>query len=143
STQQVTVVNQAFVLRFLESRDPIGFHFELNSQQREIVGVVADTKYDDLRKEESPTAYIPMKNGEVTFALRSAATPSALIPGVRRIVSEVDNNLPVFDVRTQSQTIDRLLFRERLLARLSSLFGLLARSEERRVGKECRSRVLR
>ena len=39
---------------------------------------------------------------------------------------EVDNDLPVYSVRTQSQTIDRLLFNERLLARLASLFGLLA-----------------
>jgi len=40
-------------------------------------------------------------------------------------VSDVDNNLPVFGVRTQTQTIDRLLFNQRLVARLSSLFGLL------------------
>jgi ABC-type antimicrobial peptide transport system permease subunit len=90
------------------------------------VGVVEDTKYDRLRKEDEPTAYILLKNGEVTFALRTAVAPSALIPVVRRIVSEVDNNLPIFGVRTQSQTIDRLLFNERLVARLSSLFGLLA-----------------
>jgi len=126
STQPVAVVNQAFVRKFLESRDPIGLHFAEGHLQREIVGVVADSKYDDLRKEDLPTVYIPLKNGEVTFALRSAATPKALIPGVRRIVSEVDNNLPIFDVRTQSQTIDRLLFNERLVACLSSLFGFLA-----------------
>ena len=69
--------------------------------------MVGDSKYDDLRKEDAPTAYIPLKNGEVTFALRSAAAPGALIPVIRRIVSEVDDNLPVFRVRTQSQTIDR------------------------------------
>ncbi len=62
----------------------------------------------------------------MTFALRSAVAPSALISAVRQVVSEVDNNLPVFGVRTQSQTIDRLLFNQRLVARLSSLFGLLA-----------------
>jgi predicted permease len=126
SKQPVAVVNQAFVRKFLEPRDPIGFHFEQHHEQREIVGVVADTKYDRLQKEDEPTAYILLKNGEVTFALRTAVAPSALIPVVRRIVSEVDNNLPIFGVRTQSQTIDRLLFNERLVARLSSLFGLLA-----------------
>jgi len=126
STLPVAIVNQAFVRKFLESRGPIGFHFEKDHQQREIVGLVADTKYDRLQNEDAPTAYIPLKNGEVTFELRSTAVPSALIPAVRRIVSEVDDNLPVFGVRTQSQTIDRLLFNERLVARLSSLFGLLA-----------------
>jgi predicted permease len=125
STQAVAVVSQAFVRKFLESRDPIGFHFEQDHQQREIVGVVADTKYDRLEKADEPTAYIPLKNGEVTFALRTAAAPNALILAVRKIVSDVDNNLPVFGVRTQTQTIDRLLFNERLVARLSSLFGVL------------------
>ena len=126
SAQPVAVVNQAFVHRFLESRDPIGLHFEQHDEPREIIGVVADTKYDRLQSEDAPTAYIPLKNGEVTFALRSTVATSALIPAVRRIVSEVDNNLPVFGVRTQSQTIDRLLFNERLVAHLFSTFGLLA-----------------
>lgn len=126
STQRIAVVNQAFVREFLDSKNPIGFHFDEDQQQREIIGVVADAKYDRLRSEYAPTAYIPLKNGEVTFALRSAVAPSALIPAVRQIVSEVDENVPVFGVRTQSQTIDRLLFNERLVARLSSLFGLLA-----------------
>jgi predicted permease len=128
SKQEVAVVNEAFVHKFLEPRDAIGMHFggtDTDEPQREIVGVVADTKYDDMRKADEPTAYIPLKNGQATFALRSAVAPSALIPTVRHIVNEVDENLPVFGVRTQTQTIDRLLFGQRLVARLSSLFGFL------------------
>jgi predicted permease len=128
SKQDVALVNQALVRKYLESREPLGMHFggtDPTDVQREIVGVVADTKYDDMRKDDAPTAYIPLKKGEVTFALRTATVPGALIPAVRRIVNEVDENLPVFGVRTQSQTIDRLLFNQRLVARLSSLFGLL------------------
>ena len=45
---------------------------------------------------------------------------------MRKVVSDLDNNLPLFDVRTQTERIKRLLFNERLLARLASLFGLLA-----------------
>jgi ABC-type antimicrobial peptide transport system permease subunit len=78
-----------------------------------------------MRKADEPTAYLPLKNGQLTFAVRTAAVPSSLIPAVRKTVSDVDNNLPVFGVRTQTQTIDRLLFNQRLVARLSSLFGLL------------------
>ncbi|MGC1485587.1 MAG: ABC transporter permease [Candidatus Acidiferrum sp.] len=128
STQPVAIVNQAFVHKYLESRNPVGMHFggtDAKDPRQEIIGVVANTKYDRLRTAEAPTAYVPLKNGEVTFALRSAAAPAALIPAVRHIVNDVDENLPVFGVRTQSQTIDRLLFNERLVARLSSLFGLL------------------
>jgi predicted permease len=128
SKQEVGVVNEAFVHKFLASREAIGMHFggtDTDDAQREIVGVVADTKYDDMQKADEPTVYLPLKNGEVTFALRSATAPSALIPAVRRIVNEVDENLPVFGLRTQTQTIDRLLFNQRLVARLSALFGVL------------------
>ncbi|MGB7284184.1 MAG: ABC transporter permease [Candidatus Acidiferrum sp.] len=128
SAQPVAIVNRAFVRKFLDPKDALGLHFggtDPGNPQYQVVGVVGDTKYDRLRAADAPTAYIPLKNGQVTFALRSAITPTALIPAVRHIVNVVDENLPVFRVRTQSQTIDRLLFNERLVARLSSLFGLL------------------
>ena len=131
STQAVAIVNQTFARRFLEGRNPIGLHLggttpSGNKVEREIVGVVADAKYDDLRKPLEPTAYIPLQEGEAYFALRTSTKPEALIPEVRRIVGALDDNLPLFDMRTQTQTIDRLLFNERLVAQLSSLFGGLA-----------------
>jgi predicted permease len=128
STHFVVVVNQAFVEAFLRSRDPIGLRFELEQAKREleIVGVVANTKYEDLRKAMLPTAFIPLANSSGTFELRSAMPSSVLIPMVKSTVSKLDENLPIFSVRTQSQTIDSLLFNERLLVRLASLFGLLA-----------------
>lgn len=130
SGHSVAIVNQAFVHRFLEARNPVGLHFEVdgddNKPEREIVGVVADAKYDTLRKGVEPTAYLPIQDGAAYFALRIASSPAALIPAVRRVVGDLDNNLPLFDVRTQTETIDRLLFNERLVARLSSLFAVLA-----------------
>jgi len=128
SQQPVAVVNQAFVERFLESRDPIGLHIrgeDPKDPQEEIIGVVGNTKYDDLRKNVAPTAYLPLREGGATFALRTTSKPTVLILAVRNIVSEVDNSLPVFGLRTQSQTIDRLLFKERLVTRLFTLFGVL------------------
>jgi len=129
SKRAVAVVNRAFVREFLGSREALGLHFggeDPKNAQYEIVGVVADTKYAGLRDEIAPTAYIPLKDGEAHFALRTALNPEALLPGVRKVASDVDNNLPLFDVRTQTERIERLLFNERLLARLASLFGLLA-----------------
>jgi predicted permease len=129
SKRDVGVVNRAFVKKFLENRPPLGLHFRgegPKDPQYEIIGVVGDTKYAGLRDELAPTAYIPLKDGDAHFALRTAINPEALLPGVRIIVSDVDNNLPLFDVRTQTERIERLLFNERLLARLASLFGLLA-----------------
>jgi predicted permease len=129
SRRDVAVVNRAFVKKFLENRAPLGLHFGGNdpgNTQYEIIGVVGDTKYAGLRDEIAPTAYIPLKEGYAHFALRTAINPQALLPALRKAVSDLDNNLPIFDVRTQTERIDRLLFNERLLARLASLFGLLA-----------------
>jgi predicted permease len=129
SKRDVGVVNRTFVRKFLENRAPLGLHFGgegPNNPQYEIVGVVGDTKYAGLRDEIAPTAYITLKDGDAHFALRTAINPQALLPAVRKVVGDLDNNLPLFDVRTQTERIERLLFNERLLARLASLFGLLA-----------------
>ena len=72
-----------------------------------IVGIVADTKYDRLRRDVEPTMFWPLVSNQAYFELRTAADPNALVPQVRQIVSRVDNNLPLFDVRTQAQQIER------------------------------------
>jgi predicted permease len=127
-TQRNAIVNQAFVQRFVGARNPIGLTFggdNPKDPQYEIVGVVGDTKYADLRMEKAPTAYIPLQENGATFAVRTAAPPATLIPAVRSIVNEIDSNLPLTGMRTQSETIDRLLFNERLVARLFGLFAVL------------------
>jgi len=67
-----------------------------------------------------------MSGGRVFFEVRTASEPAALIPAVRHVVGEVNQDLPVTELRTQTETVDRLLFNERLVARLSTLFGVLA-----------------
>jgi predicted permease len=131
SESAVAIVNRTFAERFLEGKNPLGIHLggttpSGNKVEREIVGVVADAKYDDLRKSVEPTAYVPLQEGAAHFAIRASIQAEALIPTVRQVVASFDDNLPLFDVRTQAATIDRSLFNERLVARLSSLFGLLA-----------------
>jgi predicted permease len=124
----VAIVNKAFVRRFIGGKNPIGLHFgggDAKDQQWAIVGVVSDTKYQNLRSTEAPTAFIPLAEGGTTFALRTAITPAGMMPTVRSIVNETDSNLPVIRMRTQSEAIDQLLFNERLIARLFGLFGSL------------------
>jgi predicted permease len=126
--QHAAMVNEAFVRKFLGGKNPIGLHFSdgnPKNPQWEIVGVVGDTKYENLRSAEAPTAYLPLMNSGATFALRTAASPTELMPAVRHLVNKADGSLPVIRMRTQSETIDRLLFNERLVARLFGLFGAL------------------
>src|SRR5205823_2640221 len=92
----------------------------------EIVGVVRDMKYGELRREVMPTVYLPMSDRGVSFEVRTAADPMALVPGIRAAVAHLAPRLPLVDVTTQTREVDRLLFSERLMARLSGLFGAVA-----------------
>jgi predicted permease len=128
------IVNQAFVEKYLAKENPLGKRFgespaDANEPARpgyEIVGVVRDAKYNSLRREIQAMMYTPQSAGGASFELRTAADPQAILPAIREVVAQVNTNLPLFDVKTESQQIDRLLFQERLVARLSGFFGLLA-----------------
>lgn len=124
----VAVVNETFVRKFLEGRDPIGLHFgsdDKGAPQWTIVGVARDAKYASLDDEDAPTAYVPLDTGGATFELRTTVAPAGFVPAVRRTVQDVDANVPVMQVRTQSEAIDRLLFNQRLMARLLGGFAAL------------------
>jgi predicted permease len=130
------IVNKTFVRKYFPKVNPIGQRFgvpEANAEAGdvqepgwEIVGVVADAKYNNLRRGVEPTTYVPESGGMVSFALRTAAEPERFVPQVRAAVNEMDSNLPVFEIRTESQQIERQVFKERLIARLSGFFGALA-----------------
>jgi predicted permease len=120
------VVNQAFVQKFLEGRDPIGLHFGSDGKkatQWAIVGVARNAKYNSLTDDDAPTAYVPLGGGGATFEMRTVAAPAAMIPAARKAVRDLDENVPVMRVQAQSETIDRLLFNQRLMARLLGVFA--------------------
>jgi predicted permease len=128
------IVNQAFVQKYLGKENPIGKAYGAAAAGPfggptpgyQIVGVVRDAKYNELRREIHPMMYAPHHAGVATFELRTAADPQALLPAIREAVGQVNADLPLFNVTTQSQQIDRLLFQERLVARLAGFFGVLA-----------------
>ncbi|MGB9153633.1 MAG: FtsX-like permease family protein, partial [Alphaproteobacteria bacterium] len=68
----------------------------------------------------------PLVSHGANFELRTAGDPHGLAAAVRQIVAHTDSDLPIFDMRTQSEQIDEMIYRERLMSRLSSFFGLLA-----------------
>lgn len=131
------IVNETLVRKIFGNTNPLGQHLsypdspdQTDAEPKDpgfvVVGVVADARYDSLRREVSPTTYVPSTGGNVNFELRTAINSSSIIPAVRRAVNELDSNVPIFYLRTQSDNIDQLLFQERLIARLSSFFGALA-----------------
>jgi len=128
------IVNQTFARRYFGGVDPLGQRFgnsaawgqNDNGPGYVVIGVVRDAKYDSLRSEISPTAYVPASGGGASFEMRTAVDPTSIIPAVQSVVNQIDSSLPIFGVMTESQSVDQLLFQERLIARLSSFFGILA-----------------
>jgi putative ABC transport system permease protein len=133
SAPQVAIVNQTFAQKFFPNADVLGqrVRFGVSKREVEIIGVVADTKYTRQREEFKPLLYTPWKQegkeiGEMYFALRTTGEPTALAATVRQVVREMDSNLPVTEVRTQTARAQATLGQERLSARLLSFFGGLA-----------------
>jgi predicted permease len=130
---QVAIVNQNFASKFFPNDDALGKRVTINDNKREIeiIGVVADTKYMSQREEFQPLLYTPWQQeieviGEMHFAVRSVGEPTALAPAVRQVVRELDSNLAITDLGSQTARSQATLGQERLSARLLSFFGGLA-----------------
>jgi predicted permease len=133
SAPKVAVINQKMAEEYFGKENPVGRRFGRegpeSAGQIEIVGVVHDAKYSDVRAAAPATAYFPylqQVSGEANFAVRVSGDPEAQIVSVNRAVRTVSPNLPLADVRTQETQIERLFAQERLFARLAGFFGLFA-----------------
>jgi predicted permease len=130
------IVNKTFVQKYFPKVNPLGVHFGAREADPakgnwatpgwEILGVVSDAKYQDLRSPINPTMYVPSSGGNTSFEVRTRVDPKAVTASIRSVVNQMDSNLPVFDVHTQAELIDQLLFQERMIAKLSGFFGILA-----------------
>jgi len=123
------VINQSFAKELFGVANPLGrgvSESESKEAQWQIIGIVSDAKYNSLREAIAPTIYTLQKYAGAAFELRTKSDPTALIPSVRDAVSQVNNNLLLSNFKSQTGQIDQLLYQERLVAGLSSLFGALS-----------------
>jgi predicted permease len=142
---KVAVVNQAFVREFFAGVNPIGHHFGWghNDTEIEIVGVVADAKFDDPQDAPDAMFYLPMfqRTGRTDnesvraqtvsmyaddLDIRALGDPAALERDVRTALAEAAPNIPMVRVEAFDQQIARSLTQERLIANLAAGFGVLA-----------------
>jgi macrolide transport system ATP-binding/permease protein len=145
TSPRVAVVNQAFVKKlFKPGEDPIGQHLGANdiknSGDFEIVGVVEDTKYQNARELPDPMYFTPMLQQSPTrpandldasiyagqFVLHMKAVTPGLEERVRKTLSSIDPNLSVDHYQTFEKQIEGNFSGERMIARLTLLFGVLA-----------------
>jgi ABC-type antimicrobial peptide transport system permease subunit len=98
----------------------------------EIVGVVKNFKFNDPRQDYWPVAFLPLTQAEgpesyaAYLEIRTTTDPSSMAGSARRVIQEVDKNLPVTSITTLSEQVNESLNKELLIARLSSFFGILA-----------------
>ena len=136
-TPGVVVINESFARQYFTGQSPLGKSLTIAAgpehlrRLRRIVGVVNDAKYNDLRKPIKPLFYAPIT--QLPRPIRSieirtaAAQDSATLGGqIRRLLQDLSPHLVVVDVRSVAQQVERPIARERLIAKLSALFGLLA-----------------
>ncbi len=132
TSSKVAVISEEMARRFF-SQSPVGKRYRMGTsgkgEEIEVIGVVKDAKYNSLDEEPRPMAYYPysqqnwyLGNFEVNFS----GEPGAIVSAVRQAIKEVNRNLPIAEVAMFSEQVDRSLVQQKLIARLSSFFGLLA-----------------
>jgi len=133
--QTVAIVNEAIAEKFFQGTSPLGKHYRLVTHDSasapiEIIGVVKNAKYKQLREETIPTIYLSRgqnaKPGpNAYYQLRTSGDPTELIPAVKALAADVNRSIAL-EFTALSDQLDRSLARERLLATLSGFFGGLA-----------------
>jgi len=135
--KRVAIINQAMARYYLGDTNPIGKHVTLDRDWKgfgedkpyEIVGVVGDAKYYEIREAPPRTIYFnTFQEGRPAsqFAIRTAVAPAAVAAEVRRTVRDVLKTVPVQRIATMAEQVDASIVPERLIATLSGLFGALA-----------------
>jgi predicted permease len=131
---RVAVINEAMARRFFHQRPPLGRRFGFGDAPRahdiEVVGVVRDARYNDLRQESVPMAFVPAAQsldplGEIEI-LTDPGAELALDSEVRQVVREVAPVLPLGSVRTMEEQLQRSLGEQNAVSRLTTSFALVA-----------------
>ena len=110
---KAVIVNQGLARRFFGSDNALGKRITLEDyKDLEIVGIVADAKYRNLKEAPPLTAYIPYSQyeqlGQRTLCVRAAGDAGAIIAAIRQEVRNLDPNLPVYNVKTFAKNHDRI-----------------------------------
>ena len=133
---RVAIVTRSFARVFFQGANPIGRTFQLDQPPGtprpsfEIVGLAADSKYNDLRDPFEPLIYVPVAQDDLSPAslrlvIRSSAGTASVLAAVTALAREIDP-ASIVSLRTMESQVNDSLMRERLMATLSGFFGVLA-----------------
>jgi ABC-type antimicrobial peptide transport system permease subunit len=130
---KVALVNQAFARKFNLGDDAVGKFMQAGSggeNDTEIIGLVEDAKYSEVKGVTPPLFFGPYRQderlGQINFYVRSNSDPVALLGSLRRVVSGLDQNLPIEGLQTMPSQVRDNIFLDRMLSILSASFAVLA-----------------
>jgi predicted permease len=125
----VFIVNKAFAEKFFPGEDPIGKQIKAGPSMREIVGVVGNARQSVLSPDEEPIGYLPLYQlpiVAVSVVMHTSVSPRILESTVRSAVASLDQQVPVYDVRTIQDLLSAQTADPRLHGILLSIFAGLA-----------------
>jgi len=128
---KVAIINETMAHYFFKDANPLGRKIGMEKEaDTEIVGVVRDSKYLNLREGPRRHMYVPVAQQDLLFDLtlvaRTAGDPRASVDLLRAATARVDAHLPLYRITTLESQIDDSLIEDRMVAWLSGLFGVLA-----------------
>jgi predicted permease len=129
---RVAIVNQTFAQRYIGSQNPLGLTFSYADDEPnrcQIIGVVSDARVNDIREAAPPIIYFPIEQnaGNIDgLEVRTAADPHWVAAQARQAIADVDPRIPVVNVATLNEEVRDNLTQPRLIARLTTIFGILA-----------------
>ena len=129
----IALVNESFARHFFADRPAVGRHFGYGADKGtktdiEIIGVVKDTKYSNMRQDVPRQAIVKFQPNALsaTVYARTHADVRQMYSSIRQTVRDLDPNLAVLEMRTMEDQLDLILTTERMVAGLAAAFGLLA-----------------
>jgi predicted permease len=131
---KVAVVNEAFARKFNLGTNPVGKRMGTGGPNdkldTEIVGLVKNAKYSEVKDQIPPLFFRPYRQnervGSMTFYVRTSGAPEQIIQTIQRLVASVDSNLPVENLRTMEQQVRDNVFLDRMISTMSAGFAVLA-----------------
>jgi predicted permease len=133
---KVAIVNEAFARKFHLGRNAVGKRMSsggpagIRDLDTEIVGLVQNTKYSEVKDPVPPIFYRPYRQnanlGFLTFYVRTALDPVQVLATIPKVVSRIDPDLPVENLRTLQEQIQENVFVDRIITVLSTGFAALA-----------------
>lgn len=130
---KVAIVNEAFVRKFSADRPALGKRMQVGSggkNEIEIVGIVKDAKYSEVKSEVPPVFYLPYRQdkgiGNLTFYVKSNLPTEQVVSQIRRVMSGIDPNLPTSEFRTMEAAINNNIGLDRMISSLAVAFASLA-----------------